>query len=250
MPGPKLHPKLTSAIKRILCGICLLFATIICSGQTIPSAPTRWVTDASGFLSRSTRDDLDSSLEGYQRKSGHQVLVWIGKTTGGDSIDDWAHRAFTAWKIGRKGIDDGVVLFVMADDRTVRIEVGYGQEGDLPDATASRIINETLLPGIKAGDRDGAVSSAVTQIVSALGGKLGPVSGKASTPVSPWQVLLGVLGLIALVALGIRYPVFGYYLLMIVSSALRRGGGGGGGGGMSSGGGGGRSGGGGASGKW
>ena len=248
MPGTKLLPKLTSAIKRILCGICLLFAAIIGTAQSVPPAPTRWVTDSSGFLSRSTRDDLDASLEGYQEKSGHQVLVWIGKTTGGDSIDDWANRAFTAWKIGRKGFDDGVVLFVMADDRTVRIEVGYGLEGDLPDATASRIINETLLPRIKAGDRDGAVRGAVTQIVSALGGKLGPVSGPASTPFSPWQVLLGVLGLIALVALGIRYPVFGYYLLMIVSSALRRGGGGGNGGGMS--GGGGRSGGGGASGKW
>ena len=102
---------------------------------------------------------LDSQLEAYERSSGHQLLVYIGKTTGGVPIEDWAVRAFQAWKVGRKGLDDGLALFIMADDRRLRIEVGYGLEGQVPDAMASRIINEVIVPRVQAGDRDGAVAS-------------------------------------------------------------------------------------------
>ena len=174
------------------------------------------------------------------------MFVWIGKTTGGNPIDDWANKAFKAWQVGRKDFDDGLVLFVMADDRTARIEVGYGLEGKVPDATASKIINETLIPRIKAGDRDGAISGSVDQIVSSLGGKLGVADVQKPVSLSLWQIVLLVIGIVVLIILGFRYPVFGYYLLMILSSMMRRGGGGG----SDSRGGGGRSGGGGAGGKW
>lgn len=198
-------------------------------------------------MSKPIAQSLNAKLGEYQQRSGQQILVWIGKSTNGDPIDDWAVRTFKAWRIGRKGFDDGLVLFVMADDRTARIEVGYGLEGQLPDAVVSRIINETLIPRIKAGDRDGAISGAVDQVVSALGGKLA-VEGSAEKPISlsPLQVILAVLVIVVLVILGFRYPVFGYYLLMILSTVMRRGGGGG----SNAGGGGGRSGGGGAGGKW
>ena len=84
--------------------------------------------------------------------------MWIGQTTGGMPIEDWAVRAFAAWRVGRKGIDDGVALFVFADDRKVRIEVGYGLEDRVPDAVASRIIGDRSIPRLRAGDRDGAVT--------------------------------------------------------------------------------------------
>ncbi len=174
------------------------------------------------------------------------MFVWIGKTTGGDPIDDWANKTFKAWRVGRKDFDDGLVLFVMADDRTARIEVGYGLEGKVPDATASKIINETLISRIKAGDRDGAILGSIDQIVSSLGGKLGVVDVQKPVSLSLWQIVLLVIGIVVLIILGFRYPVFGYYLLMILSSMMRRGGGGG----SDSRGGGGRSGGGGAGGKW
>jgi uncharacterized protein len=67
-------------------------------------------------------------------------------------------KAFQASKVGRKGLDDGLILFIMADDRRQRIEVGYGLEGEVPDAMASRIINEIIVPRLQAGDRDGAVA--------------------------------------------------------------------------------------------
>ena len=81
------------------------------------------------------------------------MLVWVGTTTDGEPIEDFAERAFEAWKVGRAGLDDGVVLFVFADDRTVRIEVGYGLEPVLPDAICSRIITERITPLLKAVTR-------------------------------------------------------------------------------------------------
>src|SRR5262245_26153195 len=95
----------------------------------IPPAPARWVTDTVGFMSADAVRSLDSQLESYERSSGHQLLVYIDKTTGGVPIEDWAVKAFQAWKIGRKGLDDGLALFIMTDDRRLRIEVGYGLEG-------------------------------------------------------------------------------------------------------------------------
>ncbi|MBK8574107.1 MAG: TPM domain-containing protein [Holophagaceae bacterium] len=121
-----------------------------------PPPPVRWVTDGSSLLSPSMKDTLDQRLRAYQAGTGHQVLVWIGEGTGGDPLEDWTVRAFAAWKVGRKGLDDGLVLFVFTGDQKVRLEVGYGLEGQMPDILASQIIRETILPRLKAGDADGA----------------------------------------------------------------------------------------------
>src|SRR5262245_14287220 len=91
-----------------------------------PPSPARLVTDGAGFLSPATREELDQRLERYARDTGHQVLLWIGQTTGGEPIESWAVRAFAAWRVGRQGMDDGVAVFILAADRRVRIEVGYG----------------------------------------------------------------------------------------------------------------------------
>src|SRR5512143_1299875 len=83
------------------------FAAAAAQGQDrgIPPAPTRWCTDEAGFLSRPTVDSLDARLENYERQTGHQLLVWIGRSLGRDqALEDWAVRAFEAWKVGRKGL--------------------------------------------------------------------------------------------------------------------------------------------------
>ena len=204
------------------------------------------MTDTAGFLSSGSKDALNTRLESYQRTSGHQLLVWIGKTTGQVPIEDWGVRTFKAWQLGRKGMDDGIVLFIMADDRTARIEVGYGLEEKVPDSIASRIIAESIVPRIQAGDRDGAVTTGVDKLISAIGGEGAPAASLVPpTPIPFWQkVVLGIF-VVIVVALAIRYPRFGFYLIYILASMTGRGSGGGG-----SSGGGGKSGGGGASGKW
>ncbi|MDB4981263.1 MAG: rane protein, partial [Myxococcales bacterium] len=106
----------------------------------IPEAPARWVTDAASFLSPATARALDERLARYATDTGHQVLVYVDRTTGGAPIEDWAARAFARWKVGRHGIDDGLVLFIFGDDRHLRIEVGYGLEDRVTDLVASHVI--------------------------------------------------------------------------------------------------------------
>jgi hypothetical protein len=114
--------------------LALAMLTGLAAAAPSPPAPTRWVEDDTGFLSPSARGALDARLEAYERATGHQIVVWIGKTIEGAALDDWAVRTFAAWKVGRKGFDDGIVIFVLADDRKIDIEVGYGLEDKVPDA--------------------------------------------------------------------------------------------------------------------
>ena len=240
----------------------VLFCTLLLPAsaqEAVPESPSRFVTDNAGFLSEPVRQALDQRLGSYASDTGHQILVWIGRTTGRIPIEDWAVRAFGQWRIGRKGIDDGLAIFIFADDRKLRIEVGYGLEATVTDALASRIINEIMVPRIQTGDRDGAVTAGVDAVVSIIGGQaervLAPVRRGRSRPAS-WldYILPSIIGLVFLVLL-ITNPQLAIYLLMNMlasgRTSGRRGGswgGGGGGGGFS--GGGGRSGGGGASGSW
>ncbi len=242
----------------LLCGILPLLAF---SAETpIPDAPSDYVTDAAGFMSPQAAQTLDKRLAAYEGSSGQQLFIYIGNSTGGVPIEDWSVKAFKAWKVGRKGLDNGMALFIMADDRRMRIEVGYGLEGQLTDALTARILNDVIQPRLLAGDKDGGVTAGAEAIVSVLDGKALPAAAAAGTsnsrasspwPLSIWQLFFyGLIGL-AFLALLMTHPSMAIYLLINILSGGRGGGGnsrdsGGGFGG----GGGGRSGGGGASGSW
>jgi uncharacterized protein len=228
----------------------------------IPPPPERWVTDHAGFLSPVAAADLDARLGDYARRTGHQVLVYIDRTTGGVPIEDWGVRAFQSWRVGRKGIDDGLVMLVFADDRRVRLEVGYGLEGRVPDAIAKRIIEEQIVPRIRAGDRDGAIRAGIAGVTAAIGdGDALGVAGQgqateaapAPAPISGWKLIAGAIVFLFLIGLLVTHPGLAWLLLLGGrgggGGGFSGGGGFGGGGGGFSGGGGG-SGGGGASGSW
>lgn len=245
-------------MRRAVIALALLLGVVApaWSAETpIPPAPTRWVTDQSGFISESTRSELDARLERYEQATGRQVIVWIGTTLGGAPLEEWAANAFRAWGIGRRGKDDGVAVFVFPADRKMRIEVGYGVEDLLPDAYASRIVGEVMTPALKEGRNDDAIRGAVDQILSRLGGGEGvsvaPLPTRPPAP-SPISLVLGALAVLGLLILMVTHPRLA--LLMMWSMFGGRGGFGGGGsfggGGGGFGGGGGRSGGGGASGGW
>ena len=241
--------------RALLVGLVLFSAARLNAAETpIPPAPTQWVTDTASFMSPQAASALNSKLQEYERATGHQVIVWIGMTTGDAPIDDWAVRAFAQWKIGRKGLDDGLALFIMSQDRRLRIEVGYGLEGEVPDAVASRIINQVIGPRIQAGDPDAAVVAGIDTIMQVIGGQALPAQQTRGqpTPLTMGQLILyGIIGIILLLFF-ITHPTLALYLLAsVLSGGDRRGGRGGGDwGGGGFGGGGGRSGGGGASGSW
>jgi len=218
----------------------------------IPAPPQRWLTDAANFLSPATATELDSRLEAYERSSGHQIVVYIGTTTGVVPIEDWAVKTFAAWRVGRKGLDDGLALFIMAADKRLRIEVGYGLEGVVPDALAGRVINDDIVPRLQQGDNEGAVRAGIDRLIAIVSGDEGATGGtgepasKPSRPLTLFEKALIGIGVLLFLILLITNPSLAIYLLFSILSGGR--GGGGGGGGFS--GGGGRSGGGGASGSW
>jgi len=219
-------------------------------GTPIPPPPQRWLTDEAGFLSPAAAAELDARLEEYERSSGHQIVVYIGGTTGGVPIEDWAVKAFESWQVGRKGLDDGLVLFIMKDDQRLRIEVGYGLESVVPDALAGRIIQNEMVPRLQQGDNDGAVRAAVDRLIAIVSGDESAVAGGGeppaeSRPMTLAEKILAGIAVLFFLILFITNPSLAFYLLFTILSGGR---GGGGRGGFS--GGGGRSGGGGASGSW
>jgi len=241
--------------------VCLPLVAAHAAEVPIPPPPTRWATDTAGFTSPQALQAVDRVLENFERATGTQVLVWIGDTTGGAALEDWTVRAFARWKVGRKGLDNGLILFLFASDRRARIEVGYGLEDEVPDATASRILNDVVLPRIRAGDRDGAVQAGVNALLAAISEGSGGITaagtpaersedssraGSRSRPMSFAQMVLVGLLVLGFLVLLVTNPGLALYLLFSILSGGR--GGGGGGGGFSAGGG--SSGGGGASGRW
>jgi uncharacterized protein len=217
------------------------------AAPALAPTPTAWVTDRARLLAPETVERLDARLAEVERASGRQVLVFIDRSTGGVPLEDWTARAFAAWHVGRKGLDDGVVLFVFTEDRRLRIEVGYGLEATIPDARAARILSEVVAPPLKAGQPDRAIEAGVDALLSALGS---PVDGSPDERVPGWALVVGIAVFLFFMTALATHPGLAAWLLLLGAG---RGNGGRRGGWFSGGGfsgGGGRSGGGGASGSW
>lgn len=216
----------------------------------IPPTPTRWVTDTAGFVSDATRANLDDKLEAYEKATGHQVVVWIGDSLDGEDLAKWSNATFTQWRLGRAHADDGVAVFVFKTDRQIAIEVGYGLEDKLTDATSSRIIREVMAPALRDGKPDDAMTAGVDAILASVEGK--PWVGSSTVQPAAEQGhltwIVGAVLLIAFLLFAAKRP--GAALMFLTSFMPDRGGGMRGGyrGGFR--GGGGRSGGGGARGGW
>jgi uncharacterized protein len=247
--------KRRSLIVRAAAVLLLIAGCAAAADLKIPRSPDQWVTDTAGFLPAGAASRLNDRLRAYEGQSGHQILVYIGKSTGGYPIEEFAVKAFQAWAPGRKGLDDGLILFIMADDRKMRIEVGYGLEDKVTDAQAARIINSVLAPKFRAEDREAGVSAAIDGLLEIISGKAPPVESaplpaeRPKTQLTPMETIVLVIGGILFLALMVTHPRLAFGLLRLLFIIAGSGGGGGGrGGGFS--GGGGRSGGGGASGGW
>jgi uncharacterized protein len=237
-----------------LLGLMLAVLALPALAAPVPAAPDNWVTDRAGVLSPAARESLDRRLAAYEQTSGHQVIVWIGRSTGEVPIETFAVDAFENWKLGRTKLDDGLGVFVMTEDRAIRVEVGYGLEGTVTDLAASEVIRNVMIPAIEAGEWDSAIVGGVESLVDTIEGRPGALPGDPQGPEAVAQPEEGWKRIAKIV--GIAILVIGFLVLLIVNPRLAllllffggRGGGGGGGGGF--GGGGGRSGGGGATGRW
>jgi uncharacterized protein len=151
--------------------LSLLLVPLVGVAEVAVPSLSAHVTDTIGLLNPGTKQSLESSLKSFETSKGAQVTVLIISTTEGEPIEQFALRVAERWKIGRKKIDDGAILVVAKADRALRIEVGYGLEGALPDATCKQIIENYILPEFRKGDFNAGVVAGVEAILKRLSGE-------------------------------------------------------------------------------
>ena len=156
----------------VVFGIALAFVAAWAADdlQPIPALGAR-VTDTTGTLDAGQKQALESQLAALEQRKGAQLAVLIVATTRPEEIEQYSIRVVDAWKLGRKNVDDGVLLIIAKDDHRVRIEVGRGLEGAIPDVAASRIIREYITPKFRAGDFYGGIEDAVGALTKLIDGE-------------------------------------------------------------------------------
>jgi uncharacterized protein len=154
------------------------------------------VTDLTGTLTAAQQSSLEEKLAAFEARKGAQIAVLILPTTQPEDIAQFGVRLMETWQLGRKGIDDGALLIVAKDDRALRIEVQYGLEGVLTDATSGRIINDTIVPLFKQGDFYGGINAGVDQMLRVVDGEPLPEPDKTwkdSSREVPWPLIFFAL---------------------------------------------------------
>ena len=170
----------------------------------------RRVTDLTGTLSVDERAALEAKLAAFEARKGSQIAVLFVPTTGPETIEQYAIRVAEEWRLGREGVDDGALLLVARDDRALRIEVGYGLEGAMPDAIANRIVEDIVVPRFRLGEFDAGVSAGVDAMIRVIDGE--PLPG--ADPPASWPSDGSGEGLGGLFVIGLM-------LVMVVGSVLR-----------------------------
>ncbi len=190
----------------------LLLALACCCGVAqaevaVPPLSAR-VTDLTATLDAAQKQQLESRLAQFEAKKGAQIALLLLPTTEPETIEQYGIRVAEAWKLGRKGVDDGVLLLIAKDDRAMRIEVGYGLEGVLPDAISKRIIAETITPHFKNGDYYRGIAAGIEQMIAVIDGESLPPPRERSAASDGFQNFESIL-------------LIGFMLVMVVGGILR-----------------------------
>jgi uncharacterized protein len=156
----------------------LLCAPWVAAEVAVPPLKAR-VTDLTATLQPAQQAALEQTLQAFEEKKGSQIAVLIIPTTQPETIEQYAIRVADAWKLGRKGVDDGVLFLIAKNDRALRVEVGYGLEGAIPDAVAKRIVSEVITPYFKQEDYFGGIRAGVDRIIKVVEGE--PLPEKESS---------------------------------------------------------------------
>lgn len=174
------------------------------------------VNDVAGMIPPEVRTRVEARLAEVEKQSGAQISVLTIDSLDGDPLEDYALRVAQTWKLGRKGVDDGVLLLIVKNDRTMRIEVGYGLEAKFTDAQSRRVLDEVVRPRFRDGDFGGGIEAGVNAIIGTIQGKdvipaytSQPLRRSANLPLPArllgtliFVVVIGLFSMVALFAKG------------------------------------------------
>jgi uncharacterized protein len=203
-----------------LCVLTITLCWAVVAGAQVPVPPmVGRVTDQTATLTADQKSALEQTLRSFEERKGSQVAVLIVPSTAPETIEQYALRVTEQWKLGRKNVDDGALLVVAKDDRTLRIEVGYGLEGALTDATSKRIISEDIVPRFRQGDFYGGISAGVDRILRVIDGEPLPKPEErrqgGTRGIGPF---LPVMMVLALVVGGVLHTVLGRFPGAVVTA--------------------------------
>ncbi len=148
-----------AAVRTALLAAASLAAALPLGALEVPPPPDRYLSDFAGVVPAARAAEIEALLAGIEQRTGHQVIAATFASLDGEPLEEFTMRVAERWKVGRKGLDDGVIFFAFIADRRVRLEVGYGLEGALTDALAARLLADTVKPAFRAGDYGGGIAA-------------------------------------------------------------------------------------------
>ena len=186
----------------------LVPGSFVLAQQPLP-APSAPLIDTAGFLSTSEQQQLNQQLLDFHQQQGSQLAVLIVPSIAPETPFDYGTRVMESWKLGRKGVDDGVLLLIVANEHQTQLLVGRGLEGPIPDAVAKRILQDTLKPKLQAGQRLDGIMLAVGQIEGLIKGEALPAPKSTAPAAGSIEDNLPLLGFFALFGGGVLTRLFG-----------------------------------------
>jgi len=211
-------------MKALAALVAALSAVAALAATPVPKLATR-VTDLAGALSATQRDALESKLAAFEKQRGSQVAVLIVPTIGDETIEEFAGRVTDEWKLGRKGVDDGVLFAIAMKERRMRIHTGRGVQGTLTDALSKRIISDIVSPRFRNGDFAGGIDAGVDAIMKAIEGeelplpKEAPSRGKVDSTSSFGDFAIFALFAIPIAGMVLR-SIFGRFFGATLASGI------------------------------
>ena len=197
----------------------LLFTTLQATAEIeVPPLKTR-ITDLSATLSQTQQTQLDATLRALETNKGSQIAILLVPTTTPETIEQYAIRVAEQWQLGRKGVDDGLLIVVALQDRTVRLEVGYGLEGVIPDAIAKRVISEIMLPYFRNNDYYTGLVAGVDRLARLIECEPLPEPQQSRSTDESGNTLI-LLIVAAIILTGIMRSLFGQLLGATVVSTI------------------------------
>lgn len=176
---------------RLLAGVAASFLLAFAALAADPVDPipvpklTGRVVDLTGTLAQPDRDAIAARLEAFEKSKGSQVAVLLVPALGRETIEEFATRVTDEWKLGREGVDDGVLFVVALKERRVRIQTGRGVQGVLTDALSRRIVSDIVTPRFRAGDFPGGIRDGVEGIIKAIEGEELPPPAPSASRAKP-----------------------------------------------------------------